>query len=188
MKKEEAEYIQKKLRSLIASEDEIILLLRDYDDLFSDFDPRNYGQRALSQDFLVELKRAAADKPDAVQLKLIVPKQSRDVEVENLIRIRLHNHFRRHFEISEKEVSSIKRKGAFMTIGGVLMLVIAVIISFFVGGDTFFGRLLLVLLEPAGWFTAWTGMDQFYYTAKSKQPDLDFYHKMVRSSISFVSY
>ena len=189
MKKEDVSHIQNKLKSLIASDDEIILLLRDYDDLFSDFDPRNYGQRALSQDFLIELKRAAFDKPDAVQLKLIVPNSKRDKETENLIRMRLHNHFRKHHELLVQEMIAIKKKGFFMTTGGMFMLVLAAIISFlFSKSHSFLVSLLLVLLEPAGWFTAWTGLDQFYYTAKLKQPDLDFYHKMVRSAIIFVPY
>jgi hypothetical protein len=103
--------------------------------------------------------------------------------------MRLHNHFRRHHELLEQEMAAIKKKGFFMTAGGLFMLILAAIISFLLGeSHPFWARLLLVLLEPAGWFTAWTGLDQFYYTAKLKQPDLDFYHKMVRSAVIFVPY
>lgn len=41
---------------------EISLVLDTYDDIFSDFDPRPYGERALSSDFLDEAKKAARDK------------------------------------------------------------------------------------------------------------------------------
>ena len=38
----------------LLQQSEISLLLDSYDDIFSDFDPRPYNQRALSQDFLAE--------------------------------------------------------------------------------------------------------------------------------------
>ena len=59
-------YIEKDFNS-----SEIPLWLDNYNDLFSDFDPRHYSNRALSQDFLEELKRASRDKQTkTVNLKL----------------------------------------------------------------------------------------------------------------------
>lgn len=52
----------------------ISLILDSYDDIFSDFDPRPFSEKALSDDFLVECKRAARDKDrSVVELKLLVP-------------------------------------------------------------------------------------------------------------------
>ena len=42
--------------------------LNSYDGLFSDFDPRPTEQRALSDDFLLEVKRAARDKEIGLEL------------------------------------------------------------------------------------------------------------------------
>jgi hypothetical protein len=51
-----------------------------------------------------------------------------------------------------------------------------------------FLQFLQVLFEPAGWFTAWTGLDEIYYNVKQKEPDLKFYEKMYKSEIKFVEY
>ena len=55
-------------------EGNISLILDDYNDLFSDFDPRHYSERALSDDFLAESKRASRDKPaGSLEVKFLVP-------------------------------------------------------------------------------------------------------------------
>ena len=74
-----------------------------------------------------------------------------------------------------------------MAFAGAVMLVLATLISLY-GGDHVWTHILLVLLEPAGWFTAWTGLDEVYYTARQKKPDLDFYQKMANVEIIFISY
>ena len=48
--------------------------------------------------------------------------------------------------------------------------------------------LLLVLLEPVGWFTVWFGLEQVFYAANSKKEDLDFYKKMSNCEIKFTQY
>ena len=51
----------------------ISLSLNSYDDIFSGFDPRPYSQRALSDDFLAESKRASRDKElDGVELIFLI--------------------------------------------------------------------------------------------------------------------
>src|SRR5262249_60242404 len=75
----------------------VSLWLDNYDDIFSDFDPRPYSQRALSEDFLAEARRAVRDRHDEVpELRLLVPTPARHVEDETIIRKRLHEHFRKH--------------------------------------------------------------------------------------------
>jgi hypothetical protein len=46
---------------------------------------------------------------------------------------------------------------------------------------------IVVLLEPAGWFTFWEGLDQVLFRAKEITPDLAFYRKMTGAKISFTS-
>lgn len=58
---------------------EISLWLNSYNDLYSDFDPRPNYQRAISQDFLDESKRAIRyNKEDNFQLTLLVDEKIRD--------------------------------------------------------------------------------------------------------------
>lgn len=175
------------LKQSLLKRSEISVMLDTYDDIFSDFDPRVYSQRALSDDFLLEAKKATLDKEGDFQLQFLIPKVQRRVEHESLIRRRLREHFRKHFLLLEREVTKTKRKGIFMALGGALMLLLAMLISTYWEGYAWL-KVLLVLLEPAGWFTAWTGLDEIYYTAEQKRPDLEFYRKMSDVEIVFVSY
>jgi hypothetical protein len=54
--------------------------------------------------------------------------------------------------------------------------------------DAFILKFLFALLEPAGWFTIWNGLDQIYSTPSVKKADVEFYEKMSKSEIMFLSY
>jgi len=47
---------------------------------------------------------------------------------------------------------------------------------------------MIVLLEPAGWFLFWEGLNQMVFEAKKINPDLKFYTKMMKCRIEFLSY
>ena len=70
-------------------EGNISLVLDSYNDIFSDFDPRDYSEKALSEDFLSECKRAARDKENHIELRLLIPIKKRNSTHENKIRKRL---------------------------------------------------------------------------------------------------
>ena len=56
----------------------ISLILDSYEDIFSSFDPREYSERALSDDFLIECNHAAMDKGEGIELILSMPKNKRN--------------------------------------------------------------------------------------------------------------
>ena len=85
------------VKGSLLAESEISLILDSYDDIFSDFDPRHFSERALSDDFLIEAKKAARDKAGVYELRFLVPKQQRNFEHEHLIRMRLKEHFKKHY-------------------------------------------------------------------------------------------
>ena len=62
----------------------ISLLLDSYDDIFSDFDPRPFTHRAVSDDFLIEAKRAALDKDGTLELRFLIPRQHRKSDTETI--------------------------------------------------------------------------------------------------------
>lgn len=175
------------LRESLLSKSEVSLLLKDYNDIFSSFDTRHYSERSLSDDFIIEAKRAARDKRGIYELRFLIPKNRRNFEHETTIKKRLREHFRRHFNILGEEVDAIKKKGLVMALLGVAFIFIA---SYLYGFEkpTFAINFFRTLLEPAGWFTAWTGMDQLFYTAYEHKTDLDFYKKMSDAEIKFSSY
>ncbi len=167
---------------------EISLQIDTYDDIFSDFDPRPYSQRALSDDFLIEAKKASRDKPSGtIELTFLMPRERRDGTEEVLIKRRLREHFKKHYLQLIDEMHTIRKRGMIMACLGILFITLASYIASIANGS-FFMHFLVVVLEPAGWFTAWTGLDEIYYTAKQKQPDLEFYEKMSNAEIAFSSY
>ena len=56
------EFIKEEFIERHAKNGNISLILESYTDIFSDFDPRPYDQRTLSDDFLLECKKAVRRK------------------------------------------------------------------------------------------------------------------------------
>jgi len=167
---------------------EISFMINDYQDIFSSFDPRPYSERALSVDFLDEAKRASVDKEFGnIQLRLIVSKKKKSESIENIIKQRLHEHFKKHHEILHKEAGKVMKRGACFTIAGVFIMFLAAYILF-KNHQTLLISFLIILLEPAGWFLFWEGLGQIVFESKKKKPELDFYHKMAKSKIEFIAY
>jgi hypothetical protein len=91
----------------------VSLWLDTYEDIFSDFDPHPYAQRALSEDFLAEARRAVRDRRDEVpELRFLVPTHIRNLEDETTIRKRLRDHFRRHADRLAQE----RRRGIWVSL------------------------------------------------------------------------
>jgi hypothetical protein len=185
--KKEEEYIKEEKEKLLKMS-EISLVLDHYDDIFSDFDPRPYSQRALSDDFLAETKRASRDKVSGnIELKLLVHKALRNVQHETLIKKRLREHFKKHSIRIEQEKAKIVKEGiAFILIGMFLMAVASYMM--FKNYNTLFSSFIIILLEPGGWFFFWEGLRLVIFESKLKTPDLDFYRKMSKCDISFLAY
>jgi hypothetical protein len=45
-----------------------------------------------------------------------------------------------------------------------------------------------VLLEPAGWFAVWFGLDQLFYGTRELAREHAFYRKMARADVVFSAY
>lgn len=174
-----------------AETSEITLRLEQYDDIFSDFDIRPHLKRALSVDFLDEIKRAASDKnDDKVELILLTPVDKKNESLEAIIKERLVAHFKRHYHLLTNEKSRIRKLGAMMVFLGILCMVAATLILMKNTSHDFLFSFLVVFLEPAAWFLLWEGMDQILFDAKNINPELTFYRKMTNAHerISFQSY
>ena len=168
---------------------EISLSLDTYDDIFSDFDSRPYSQRALSDDFLIEAKKAARDKVSGnIELNFLIPKRKSDDAAESLIKKRLKEHFKKHHARIEREKKGIIKHGVYFILTGILIMVLTAFILFKYGERDFMTALLIIILEPAGWFLFWEGMHLIIFDSKSKTQDLDFYRKMATSEIKFIEY
>lgn len=169
-------------------ESNIGLVLNSYDEIFSGFDPRGFSERALSDDFLGECKRAATDKEKKIELRFLVPREKRSSDVESKIRKRLKNHFKRHLDLIEGKRKKIFNQGMFFVFFGILFMLVAAYVLFYYNTHNFFKELLVVLLEPGGWFLFWQGLDLIIFRSKEVSLDLSFYRKMANSEIFFLNY
>jgi len=168
---------------------EISLWLDHYDDIFSDFDSRPYSERAISEDFLNETKRASRDKPSGqIELKFLIPIHQRNMGHEALIKKRLHEHFKKHHMLKHQEVRSMLNKGLFFVVTGIVLMFGASYLLFTDSDKNLAQNFLIILLEPAGWFFFWEGLRQVIFESKSYKKELEFYEKMARIEIEFTSY
>jgi hypothetical protein len=54
--------------------------------------------------------------------------------------------------------------------------------------ETVARTVLQVLLEPAGWFAVWFGLDQLFYGTRELAREHAFYRKMARADVVFSAY
>jgi hypothetical protein len=55
-------------------------------------------------------------------------------------------------------------------------------------GESFIFKFFMVLIEPASWFSIWEGMNQIFFENQHLKREFEFYNKLERVQINFVSY
>jgi len=187
-KSAKAELKKESEASDLLKKSEIALWLDHYDDIFSDFDPRPYSARAISDDFLKEARKAAREfRPGCFELRFLVPGNHRRYEHEAMIKKRLREHFRKHADMENKAVKDLVRRGVLLSLCGIALMVGAASAAFF-HKDAFIWTLVVVIMEPAGWFTVWNGLDRVFFRPKDLEPEKAFYEKMSKAEIRFDEY
>jgi hypothetical protein len=169
---------------------EISLWLDTYDDIFSDFDPRPYSQRALSDDFLYEAKKYAKEKKAGIiELKLLIPKDKRNNANEATIRKRLKEYFKNQEVRLGANVAKLMQRSILMVLAGIAFMVGAAAVIFtYPENSSFLIVFLIVILEPAGWFFFWEGLNHALFENKEKIAELEFYKKMSNCDVQFIAY
>lgn len=166
---------------------DISIWIDSYDDIFSDFDPRPYSERNISDDFLYEVKRVSKESDFHInELKLLAPEKNRKADTENIIVKRLHNHFRKNYQHFHQRMKDEQKKGILLVVIGSVMLVIATYILS-LNPQKLYLHALFVILEPAGWFMSWTGLEKLFSTARLRNAELNFYIKMAKSKVVFIN-
>jgi len=167
---------------------EVSIWLDGYDDIFSDFDPRPYTQRAISDDFIAAVRKAIqVKKTGGFELTLLMPKASRDEKTEALIRKRIQNFFQGQFSHHQREIRKMRREGLILSISSIGVLFTAASLPQMVL-DEYLKNLLQVILTPGGWFMIFNGLDSIFYKPRHKKTESDYCRKLSRSRIVFVDY
>ncbi len=176
-----------KHEKLLAHDRRIGLQIDSYDDLFSDFDPRPYHERELSQDFLAELNRFFLHKsPESLDLVLLVRGAKRSAKLENIVKKRLHIYFQHKYRSTEKAL-----RGA--TLKSVIKIIIALCIMAITGylavhaAQVVWRNILKVMLEPASWFLFWTSLDELFETRRAVKNELKYFHRLSECKIMFLA-
>jgi hypothetical protein len=166
---------------------EISIWIDNYDDIFSDFDPRLYSERNISEDFLYEVKRISQEEDSSInKIRLLVPQHIRRQTEEEIINKRLHTHFKKYFQLLGNRVRKLKLKSVLFVVIAIVLMTAASYLTA-ISPSNIFLQVLLVIIGPAGWFLMFTGLDNLINISKVHLPDLDFYRKITKSKIVFES-
>jgi hypothetical protein len=71
---------------------------------------------------------------------------------------------------------------------GIILMFFATMILLGSYSKTFAMEFIIVLLQPAGWFLFWEGLNLAIFEWKHIEPDLRFYEKLSNSRFSFYNY
>ena len=69
---------------------------------------------------------------------------------------------------------------------GLILLAGATVIAIF--HQSVILEVVMVLLQPAGWFLTWMGLESFFFRSHEKGVELGFYEKMNKGKITFHGY
>jgi hypothetical protein len=106
---------------------ELNLWLDSYDDIYSDFDSRQYIKRRISEDFLHELRTEMKHKNDpADQLVLFLPSSSRDVLLEKSITESLADYFTYQYDTYKNKFTRQFHKGLLLLVSGIIIMLLNV--------------------------------------------------------------
>ncbi len=167
---------------------QVSLVLDTYDDIFSDFDPRPYDQRALSGDFLDAARHAARDKREGIELRLLIPKAVRSTGSEELIKQRLKEHFRRHYRLVRKERIRYRRQAIALILAGVVIGMADALLLSTLNLDAILEDAIGIVLTPASWFTIWTGFEHLVTPPEEMGVEEEFNKKFEGAHIIFTPY
>jgi hypothetical protein len=164
------------------------IALDDYDDIFSDFDPRPYNRRELSGDFLKEVeKRDLEAGGEKIDVLLFLPKALRNPKSEELILKRVKEHYAAEIKQVSKKVQSRRNWGIVMTFGGLALLLVE---AYVVTTPEYAAvrNLFTALLVPLGWFTMWTGLDRIVLDPQDDRRRLEMLERMRKATFIFKAY
>ncbi|MDP4265284.1 MAG: hypothetical protein Q8941_22350 [Bacteroidota bacterium] len=164
---------------------ELSLWLDDYDDIYSDFDSRNYLKRRVSEDFIYELKNALKYRKERINdLILLLPPEKRDEMNEKMIAGSLKEFFTNQLTTSSDKCRHKLNKGITLGIAGIIIMIFNAIAGF-KGTHTIPLISVRVLLEPAGWFLLWASFDFLFYDWQELKKEREFFRELSELNIHF---
>ncbi len=165
---------------------EISIILDVWDDIFSDFDPRPLGERALSEDFINELKKRYREtaKGDLL-ISFFAPETLRDAQSEEMVIQRLRRYFRERALQKRRDIQRMRKRGAiFVAIGALFLSAVTVVTHYRVASD-FALKLLEIPCVPLGWFGIWEGLSKIVEATPTHAQEEALYRKLADAEYEF---
>ena len=165
---------------------EISIILDVWDDIFSDFDPRPLDERALSQDFIDELKKRYREtsKGDLL-ISFFAPKSLKDDQSEKMVIHRLRRYFRERAAQKRREILRLRTRGAVFVLCGIAFLSAITVAAHFAVVSEFALQLLEIVFVPLGWFGIWEGFSQIVNVSPAYSQGETLYRKLAEAQYHF---
>ena len=165
--------------------EEVIIALDNYEEIFDDFDIRDYSSRTISSDFLYELKRRIFNLRGRIKLILTIPSSLRDKKVEQTIIKRLKQFFILRYEKYLEKKKVLQKKGITYTLVGLLILIAIFFIEIHFSDSSEFFPILTNFLFIPSWFFVWNGLDKLLEVSRQYDRTIAFYNKLVKTKLIF---
>ena len=167
---------------------EIAITLDTYDDIFSDFDPRPYSQREMSEDFLKEISRRYMEgKHGRFEVHFTIPSAERDLKAEALIKKRLREQFTFMVKRESDAIKKTKDRGYLYMFIGFFILLLDTYFYFYLSYESIIYHLITILLVPAGWYGMFTGIGKVIDEPFDAVERKKLHEKFERADFSFMS-
>jgi len=165
---------------------EISIAIDKWDDIFSDFDPRPFNERMLSEDFLVELrKRYRETRKGSFIVTILAPMSLKDDIAAKTVIQRLKRHFRHRFLQRQKEIKRIRIRGVIFVIFGICFLGFLTLATYFRFFSDLTIEILGIILMPLGWFGIWEGFSKVVDTSPIYIQEEILFNKLSKADYRF---
>ena len=118
---------------------------------------------------------------------MLLPGDKRKYSDEIIIKKRLRDHAKKLSLRLVKEHQKKRKKGIILSALGMVLIGLAAVFSYH-NRQGIWLSVLRVIFEPAGWFSAWFGLEILFRDRQEEKPDYDFYHKLTKAELKFESY
>lgn len=165
----------------------ISIAIDTYDDIFSDFDPRDISQRDLSEDFIIELMRRHKQTPRGkYDVVLVAPKSIEDQNAEKKIVSRLNKYFHQKYVRYIKMIREIRMRGSLYIASGMAVLVaLALLLNYSKDPNSITFTIVGIMFTPLGWFGIWEGFSKIVDIPFKLANDTEAYKRFSKASYKF---
>jgi hypothetical protein len=164
----------------------ISIAIDTYDDIFSDFDPRDISQRDLSEDFLNEIMHRHRQNPKGkYDVVLVAPISIQDQIAEKKIISRLNRYFHQKHAQYNMTINEIRIRGSIYVALGMFLLIMLSILTYNKLLDRLSLELTAIIFTPLGWFGIWEGFSKIVDIPFNLASSTQAYLRLAKASYKF---